>query len=211
MQTPILIYITLFIECIVAVWAIYRWKHSTIQQRLISVLLIVTALSAIASIWMALHGIRNLWMGHISTLIEYVLILSTYYLWKPKTITRRVLIIGIIAFIFLWIVSKFTFESLYQPDSYTSVIAKIIEIITAALVLFDVLGDTDAVVKADARVWVSSGVIIYSSGTLFLFALFNMMLDSSPELIKILWPINWILTIVFTLLLARGIWCRVTR
>jgi len=208
MKMFILFYIMLFLECIIAVWVLFRWKHSTVQQRLIILLLVAAPIIAIADLWMALHYIRNLWVAHISTLIEYVLVLSMCYLWKPKTINKSILLVGIIAFIVLWIVSKFTFETLYRADSYTSSIAKIIEIITAGLLLFDVLGDSNVVVKTDARVWVSSGIIIYSAGTLFLFALQNIMLDNSPELIKTLWPINWILSIVFTFLLARGIWCR---
>jgi len=208
MKIPILFYIMLFIECLIAVWVLFRWKHSTVQLRLLILLLVVAPVIAIADLWMALYGIRNLWVTHISTLIEYVLILSMCYLWKPKIIDKRILMIGILAFIVLWIVSKFTFETLYRSDIYTSAIAKILEIIAAALLLFDVLGDSDVVVKTDARVWVSSGIIIYSAGTLFLFALQNMMLDNSPDLIKTLWPINWILSIVFTFLLARGVWCR---
>ncbi len=159
---------------------------------------------------MTLYHIRNLWVSQIFTLIEYVLILSTCYLWKSKKADKRILMIGMIVFIVLWIVSKFTFEPLYRDDTYTSAVSKIIQIIVAALVLFDVLQDTDVELKTDARLWVSSGVIIYSSGTLFLFALFNMMLETSSELIRTLWPINWILSIVFTLLLARGVWCRAT-
>jgi hypothetical protein len=210
MNRPILAHIMLFIESGVAVWVLYRWKHSTVQQRLVSLLLVATLVSGIAELWMGLYGIRNLWVGHISTLIEYILILSTYHLWKPKMIDKRIIKIGIIAFIALWTVSKFTFEPFYRDDTYTSAIAKTIEIITSASVLFDVLGDSNVVVKTDARVWISSGIIIYASGTLFLFALFNMIVNTSPELIKTLWPINWILSIVFTLLLARGIWCRAT-
>jgi hypothetical protein len=210
MNRPLLLYITMFIESIVAVWALFRWKHSAVQQRLVSLLLVATTVSAITELWMGLYHIRNLWVSQIFTLIEYVLILSMYYLWKPPKTDKRILMIGIIAFIALWTVSKFTFEPFYRDDTYTSAIAKTIEIITSAWVLFDVLGDSNAVVKTDARVWISSGIIIYASGTLFLFALFNLMLDTSPELIKTLWPINWILTIVFTLLLARGVWCRVT-
>jgi len=211
MNIPILFYITLFIECIVAVWVIFRWKHSTVQQRLISLFLIASTISGITELCMTLYHIRNLWVSQIFTLIEYVLILSTCYLWKSKKADKRILMIGMIVFIVLWIVSKFTFEPLYRADTYTSAIAKTIEIITSAWILFDVLGDSDAVLKSDARVWFSSGIIIYASGTLFLFALFNMMLDTSPELIKTLWPINWILSIVFTLLLARGVWCRATQ
>jgi hypothetical protein len=207
---PILSYIMLFIESSAAVWVLFRWKHSNVQQRVIILLLVATPVSAITERWMGLNGIRNLWVSQIFTLIEYILILSVCYLWKPQKTDKRIIIVGMIAFIVLWIISKFTLEPLYRADSYTSAIAKTIEIITAAWVLFDVLGDSDTVVKTDARVWISSGIIIYAAGTLFLFSLFNMMLNTSPELIKTLWPINWILSIVTTLLLARGVWCRAT-
>ncbi|MBN1397299.1 MAG: hypothetical protein JXA06_04625 [Bacteroidetes bacterium] len=211
MNIPVLVYITLFTECIVAMWVVYRWRYSTKPQRLISFLIIFTAISAIADIIMAFYNINNLWLGNISNLVEYAIILYVCYLWKSKKISKIILISGITGYSILWIISKFTFEPIFMPDSYTSVIAKIIEIIVSALILFDVLQDTDIKLKNDVRLWFSSGVIIYSSGTLFLFGLFNMMLDTSPELIRTLWPINWILSIVYILLLARGVWCRTAR
>jgi len=211
MDRPILSYIMLAIEIAVAVLVLFRWKHVTNHLRLIVLLLIITPAIAITELWMGFNGIRNLWVAHIATLLEYVLILSTYYIWEPKIINKRILLICIISFIVLWMISKYTFESFNFLDIYTSIIAKIIEIITSALVLFDVLQDANIELKTDARLWISSGVIIYATGTLFLFALFNMMLDTSPELIRTLWPINWILSIVFTLLLARGVWCKATR
>ncbi len=199
------------IEIIAAVWALFQWKHSAIQQKLIILLLVVTPVIAVVEILMGFKGIRNLWVGHIATLIEYVLIISICYLWKHKKTDKRILMIGIASFIVLWIVSKFTFEPFYYSDTYTSTVANTIKIVAAAWMLIDILEIHDDSVKIDARVWISSGIIIYSSGTLFLFASFNMMLNTSPELIKTLWPINWILSIVFTLLLARGVWCRATR
>jgi hypothetical protein len=173
-------------------------------------LLIASALSGIIELWMGFHHMRNLWISHLFTLIEYVLVLFMYSLWKPKKTDKKILLICIGAFMVFWAVSKYTIEPFYRDDTYTAAIGKMIEIIVATWVLFDVLRYSNSVIKTDARVWISSGIIIYAAGSLFLFALFNMLVNTSPELIKTIWPVNWILSILTTLLLARGIWCRET-
>lgn len=201
----------LLVEICVSIWALFQWKHSPIQIQILILFLVAATVIAVIESVMSFKNIHNLWVSHISTLMEYALLMSMYYMWKPRMINTHIIMIAIVAFFILWLVSKFTFESFNFLDTYTSTLAKITEIIVSALVLFDVLQDTNVELKTDARLWISSGVIIYSSGTLFLFALFNMMLDTSPDLIRTLWPINWILCIVFTLLLARGVWCKTAR
>jgi hypothetical protein len=104
-------------------------------------------------------------------------------------------------------VGKCTFEPFSVFDSYTSTIAKMVYIVVATSMLFNIQKDSLSVLRIDARVWVASGLIIYSAGTLLMFALFNVMLKESPNLVKAIWPVNWLLYIIVNLFYARAIWC----
>jgi hypothetical protein len=159
--------------------------------------------------WMAFHNIRNLWMIDLATFGECLILLTIFYSWKTSSRSRNIILFSGISFVIIWVIAKWSFEPFNQMDSYTSAVAKIIEIAVSVWVLFDVLRDSKVVLKLDARVWIASAVIIYASGSMLLFALFNTMLKESPSVVKAIWPVNWVLMIVYYLLYARSISCRV--
>jgi hypothetical protein len=158
---------------------------------------------------MGLNHIPNLWVIHLSTLIEFVVIMTMFYSWKKTRNEKRLLLILGCAFVFFWFVSKFIFEPFTQMDTYTSTVAQMIYISIGVSMLFDVLKDSKTVLKKEARIWVASGMVIYSAGTLLTTSLFNMILKTIPAMLNTIWKINWILLIMVSLFYARGIWCQV--
>jgi hypothetical protein len=201
-------YVTLFVVTTVAFWAAFRWKRSSSPQRLLTILLLVTTLADMIEVWLYLHKTNNLWVSHLYDVIECVFFLSIFYLWKQKILHKRILLFIGVSFLILWLASKFSFEPFIRDDTYTAAIAKIIEISMAIWILFDVLHDPYSIVRNDERTWISFGIIIYSAGSILLFALLDTMIYNSPGLVKPLWIINWVISIVATLCYARGIWCR---
>ncbi len=203
-----LLFVPLMVTTSVAGCSVFRWKRSSRSQRVLTVLLLLTAFTEILETWLFLHKANNLWLSHIYTLMECVCFLVIFYLWKSRILHKRTMVFIGIGFTILWVISKFSFEPIFRDDTYTSASAKIIEISMAIWILFDVLKDTYSVMKNDERAWISSGIIIYSAGTLILFASLTVM---PLGLVKSLWIINWVLSIIATLLYARGIWCRSPR
>lgn len=207
MKRPLLLYITILVQIVVAVWAPFFWKRSIFPQRCIIVLLVEMALSSVIELVMGMYHIHNLWVIHFSHLIEYAIILTMFYNWKNTQKEKyRLLILGG-TFLLFWFVSKLFIESFSQMDTYSYTVAQIIYIALAASMLFDVLKDSKTLLKHDARIWIASGMMIYSAGTLFVFSFFNIILASTPELLNTVWQVNWILVIVAALFYARGIWC----
>lgn len=208
MIRPILGYLTVVIQTVIAVWASFLWRRSTFSQRCIIVLIAEISISGIIEIWTSLHNIRNLWVIHISTLLEFLIITAMFYGWKKKTWEKCALIVVGCLFVILWLISKNTFEPFNQLDSYTTTIADVFYIVVALSVFFDVLNDHQMVLKDDPRTWASSAILIYSSGSLILFSLFNEMMKVSIDLLRMIGQLNLVLEIFFALLLARAIWCR---
>ena len=210
MKRPLFLYIAIFVQTVIAVWAPFFWKRSTFSQRCIIILLVEMSLSSILALEMGMHHIRNLWVMHCSTLIEFLIIMTMFYGWKKTKNGKRLLLILGCAFTIFWCVSKIIFEPFTQMDTYTFAMAQMICIALAVSVLFDVLKDADTTLKNDSRVWVASGMVIYSAGTLFVVSLFNVILRSMPQLLNTVWYINWALAILVVLFYARSILCRVT-
>ncbi len=209
MHDPVLLTITVWFQWILAIVAMTFWRRAAIAQRLVILLFVLIAGSYLLEEFLIKLGRHNLWVSHYSTLIEFLLMSGVFVIWNNNGKKKSAIVVLAIAFIMLWIVSKLTFEPFDRYDSYTTGIARALEIIYAVSLLFDVLKDPNLVIKNDARVWVSSANIIYSTGCLLIFTLFNTLLKFSVELFKVLWPLNWILLIISSSLYFKGILCKV--
>ena len=209
LKYPLLFYFMLLVEGSVTGWALFRWKNSTYGQKFIILLLTGIFIVEILELWMAAQNIRNFWLIDLATLGECLILLSIFRNWKTSVRDKKIILVSGIAFVIIWVVAKWTFEPFNQMNIYTSAVARIIEISFAISILFDVLKDSHSSLKGDIRLWVSSAVIIYATGSLLLFALFVVMLKESPSVVKAIWPVNWVLMIVYYLLYARSISCRV--
>jgi hypothetical protein len=208
MHRPILAYITLWFHWILAVVVLTLWKRATSPQRLIILVILLIAGSSVIELYLANIGQNNLWVMHFSTLFEFLLLSRVFYIWKKKARQKKVIFILALVVVVVWILSKVTIEQFDRYDSYTVGIVRIIEIIYAISLFFDILVDTHTIPWKDARVWIASGVIIYSSGVVLLFVVFNELLKISAPVLRSLWNINWILLILSSLMYLRGIMCK---
>jgi hypothetical protein len=208
MNNPLLANVLIIVTTIVAVWAPFRWKRSTIAQQFIIVFVVELFITVIVEHILAYFHQHNLWLISLSTLIEFVLTVIIFYHSKNKKQQKVIVfMIGTCYFIF-WVISKFTFEPISIFNSYTSIVARLLQIFMAISILFDILKDSNISLKHDYRIWFASGIIIYSAGS-FMLCIFFMDLAKLPiELFKTVWHINMALNIVSELLYARAIWCQ---
>jgi hypothetical protein len=211
MNDPILLNLTLVVMAVIAMWAPFQWKQSTKAQRFLIIFVIEMFVIGFVEVMLTYFHKHNLWLISFSTLAEFILIVIIIYYLKKKEREKSFLLYAGVSFILFWLISKLTFEPFSTFNSYTSVVARLFQIFISVSIFFDILKDTNVHLKNDPRVWIASGIIVYSTGSLLLCILFMEILKISPRLIMALWPINWILVIISDLLYAWGIWCRVTR
>jgi len=186
----------------------FRYRSLPRPLRLLEYLLVFSFVMTIIERILASHYINNLWAAHISTIVEFVIVLNIFSFWMKQHLKRLVLFGCLIGFIILWIISKLLFEPFSQFDGWTAAISKIIQITFSSILFVEVIKDSDIDWTKDPRFWVTTGVIIYSAGSLFLFALFNKMLQISPVYLMMMWSLNWILAIIANLLFARSFLCK---
>jgi hypothetical protein len=208
MKVPFLAYMAIFVQGVVAVLGGFYYKSLPNPLKLLTWLLGIIFLESIASFILALLNIHNLWLSHVNTIIEFVLLVAIYFLWMKSRYVRSLMFICLIAFCVIWIISKFTFESFSQVDGWTTAISKIFQIVFSAFMLVEVIKEDEIIWMNDQRFWVAAGVIIYSAGSLFMFALFNEMLHVSPRRLLQIYSINWVLLIISNLFYARGFLCK---
>ena len=205
---PLLSYIYLLSEVAVMIVGGTLYKRLPRALRILTGLILFNVIETAFEWLFASFSIRNLWMSHVNTLVEFVLIMVLYSFWLRTPFIRRILPLCFIMFVSIWIVSKFTFEPFTQLDSWTATISKFIQIFFSVVILVDVVKGVDIVWTNDHRFWVTAGIVIYSAGSMFMFALFNKMLVLSPDYLKVVWSLNWVLLILSNLLYIRGYLCK---
>ncbi len=208
MKLPLLFYIFLLIQCGTAAVGGFYYKSLSRPLRILEWLIVISVVDAGVEWFLNSFRIHNLWTMHFYTIIELIFVVMIYSSWMKQRRSRSVLLLCLAGYAILWIVSKFSFEPFSLADDGTATISKILQIAFSAYLLLDVVKENEIVWTNDPRIWVTTGVIIYSAGSLFLFALFNKMLQVSPAYLLRMWSVNWILLIISNLLFARGFLCK---
>jgi hypothetical protein len=207
-QLPLIVYVVILVQSSVVLLGGFRYRSLPHSLRILEWFLVVTLGVVVMGVVLSLFHVHNLWLSHLYTLIELMFIVLLYSSWIKQKQTRSVLLVSLLVFFVFWIVSKFTFEPFSIDDGWTATFSKVLQIIFSALLLVEVVRENEIVWMNDMRLWVVTGIVVYASGTLFLFAFFNRMLQISPDRLKIIWSLNWILTIITNLLFARAFLCK---
>jgi hypothetical protein len=208
MKIPVLFYISMLTEIVTALVGGLRYRTLPRPLRILEWLIIFAILEVGVQWALSYCGIHNLWTSHFFTLIEMVFVVLMFSSWMKNRRNRMMLSLCLFVFIIFWIVSKFTFEPLSLVDGWTAAISKILQITFSTFLLVDVVKESDINWTDDPRLWIIAGIIIYSAGSIFIFALFNKMLQISPDRLKIIWFLNWTLIIISNLLYTRGFLCK---
>ncbi len=208
MKGEVLFYISLLIEYITVLVGGLRYKDLPHPLRILEWLIVISILDTVLEWTLASNHFNNLWTSHLFTLFEIIFVFIMYSFWIKKKYYKIILFLCLAGFLILWIISKFTFEPLSLADDGTATISKILQIIFSAYLLLIVVREGDIIWTNDPRLWIAAGIIIYSAGSLFWLALFNKMLQVSPERLKLLIPYNWILMIISNLFYARSFLCK---
>lgn len=208
MKLPVIFYIYYLIEIVAAIVGGLRYKNLQRPLRILEWMIIISIFGDGVQWTLGRLGIYNLWISHFYTLIEIVFVFLMYSSWIKKNQIRLMLTFCLSVFIVFWIVSKFTFEPLSFLDVWTGTIAMIIRITFSVFILIDYVKESDINWTEDSRLWIATGIIVYSVGFLICFTLFSSILQLSKDNMYIVFSIIWIFMIISHLFYARGFLCK---
>jgi len=159
----------------------------------------------IVSTIMAAHKINNLPLLHLYTAIEFCAFGSFYYLAATAPLVKKGIGILIILFPILCLLNTLFLQPLNQFNSNV----RTLEAILVALMSLFYLGRPAAQEKGpwsrDPCNWVSTGVLLYFSGSLFLFSFANVLIRETSAAAKmVLWNLHGGLVIVMYLLMTKA-------
>lgn len=182
------------------VWVYKKLKR---ELKLIFIFFIVAFLFEIIFLLTSLNQIRNLWLFHIYTLIEFGF-WGLYFFYQLKSTKFSVLIKWLmVIFLMIWIAAKFLGEQFTYLNDFTRPLESTILVVFSAIAIFQLQKDYLFSLWKNPRFWINVGVLIYFSGNIFLFSLVNLVLYDTPDI----WIIHSFLNIITNICYAGGLLC----
>ncbi|MFZ1977659.1 MAG: hypothetical protein WAV76_06850 [Bacteroidota bacterium] len=203
------LYGMLFLESVVSVIGIFRFRKVDAPIRWLIVSMVYCTLSSIAEAILALHGIQNLWLEHISDVIDMSFFLIIFYKWQTGRYNARFIRVAYILFFIVWVIDGIFFDAFHKGANFAATLEGVLEItFTVNLLANGLLDERNRIWKNDPRFWVASGYLLSAAGTFLLYSLFRTIVQLPLETFRVLWQINWFFSCVAFLFFARALFCK---
>ncbi|MEM9920096.1 MAG: hypothetical protein AAF990_18515 [Bacteroidota bacterium] len=186
--------------------AIYFRKLEVPLQRL-SIFLLFNWIIEVAARICAYSDINNLPLLHLYTLGEFIL-----FLWFYKSLFVRLEIFqkafrpfAVIGTVLIVLNSVFI-QNIYAFNPLAKTLVQLTIIALAVLYFYNLnsLQSSASGIYKSLRL-INSAVLIYYSGSLFIFMCNQLFIDAS-EVYEIIWAFNAVLNLIFQLLVLWGLW-----
>ncbi len=159
---------------------------------------------AFASFYLATHYTNNLWITHITTIVEYSIIAFVFALWSKRTIARRLMLASIPLFWSICAIAMLSVEKITHSGSFSTPLEGMLLASMGVHSLLDFIDDYNGSLIRDPKFWVSACVVLYSLGTAPYFAVYNILGMTSREMAFAALAVNWVLSIVANALYATA-------
>jgi hypothetical protein len=208
MRLPVLYYFFLLSVVFAAFVGGFRYRDLPQPLRILEWLVLLSVTEAIAKLFLISFGVHTLWISHFYTPVEIAFIVFMYSYWMKQRRDRTILFVCFAAFMIFWIICKWTLEPLSIADDWTASFSKVFQIIFSAYLLVQLVNDSDLEWTNNPVFWVATSIILYAAGSLFMYALYNKMLQESFVRLRFMMSLNWILMILSNVLFIKGFLCK---
>jgi hypothetical protein len=189
--------------------AAYHWKKLHGPMKLFGIFCFYSVFHIVLEFILGRMGIPNQFLSNIYRLLLLECILFLYHQWTRRQILKNFFAFAGMAFMIVWAVD-FSFTPF--PDEFREHLiasANIVMLATSVVILQDMVRQSELSITKNAIFWISSGIILYSAGTMTVFTMSNAVLKMGIEYFNILWHINWLFTIIANMFFARSFQCKV--
>jgi hypothetical protein len=185
---------------------VYRIKTLHREMKFFVLYLIIALITAVLVNWFT--GDQWTWIIiNITTLIEYIVIMSMILIWQESLTMKRVMTVLLWVYILFWFTSKISFEPMIKLNSITLSISQVILALSAGYTLFVVIENHAQPLLRSQLFWMLIAFILNYTGTLIPTALGGVFFTQPGEALILLYSINWVLVIISNILFTIGILC----
>jgi hypothetical protein len=186
-----------------------RYPYTGVAERLIGLYLVVSSLINLAALFLSTHNSSNLWLLHIYTAAEAVLLLLFFRRILTSKTLRRLVAVLVVLFPMACLLNAIYFQSASLFNTYTRPVEALFCIGLCAAYWLEDDGHKDTRWAANSLNWIVTAILIYFASSFLLFLFSNALLKASAtsgngRLLDLLWGTHATLVLVMYLLIAIG-------
>lgn len=186
---------------------VWYYHHLSKASRLVWWVMVISLSCNILQIILRSYHIPNLFVGHLYTMAEFSLIAYVYHMEFRKFLPARFMLWLIGLFIGFSIVNILFIEGFYSNNSYQKTLESVLLILITLLYFYKTAKELKvARIEQAPLFWLSTGVLTYFCGSLFIFIFSNYLLTYSQELGIKIWAIHAFFLLLFYLANSIALW-----
>lgn len=182
-------------------------RRLTTALRLVALCFAVMFVQDAAGWWMAERNIGNLWVSHVGTPLQTLLLLFALAEWQTGESERRAVRFAAVGFLLVYLVLVAAVEDPRAFSRFARPLQAILVVSVAAWTMVRRTVTTFESPLAAPWFWVSAGLLLYFGSGAVLGPVSNLLMRTSPDLVRIAYVVKALVNIVAYLLVARGILC----
>ena len=196
LEIPVLVIVSFVSSYVPPAVGWIRWRFLSKEMRLLLGLFTLYIPFSVANLFLNRHGINSVWMSQCYSLAEYVVYAVVFSSWAKDEKVRSSIKGSIYFYVGFWIIAKLSFEPITLFDTFTGPIRELLLAAMGVYTMLTLVGEENVPILRHFRFWIAVAVLIYSVGTLPMFAIANKLLAHSLERFATVWTINWTLIII---------------
>ena len=203
-------YLSMFSIIIPVLVVAIRWKTMNDLQRLIRNLVIVTFFSEAIIYALTFFTVNNLPVVHLFTVLQFAILVWVLRKGLKPSFSKKRSWALIFLFSCFAIVDAVFLNGIFNFNSYSRPLASFILLILVLSFFHKTLKELKIKsLHQEPIFWINIGVLIYFSGSLFIF-LFTNYIKASNEALFTLWGIHAIFNILLNISYSIALWIRPT-
>ncbi len=150
---------------------------------------------------------NNLFLGHIHTVIEFLLLSRVYQIEFRHFLPSRFFLILVIIFLSFCLLNTYFWQPYTANNSYAKTLESIILIGLAMTYFYKTLREAKIEkLEKEPLFWINCAILMYFSVDIFIFIFSNYMLQIAGSLATQIWVIHGIFLILFYSICFFAIW-----
>lgn len=151
-------------------------------------------------------GARNTMpKSHLYTLVSFVLLFLFYQSVFKKFIKRKWFLAIIVFYMVFCFTNLLFFQSIYKYPSLPLSVLAIIMVSFSIIYFYKIMIEAKIInLSKEPLIWINTGILIYYTGNLFYYILFNLFLNYSHEYLRSIGVYFFTLNTLFYVLIAVG-------
>ncbi|HEX6643782.1 MAG TPA: hypothetical protein VF037_03845 [Gemmatimonadales bacterium] len=155
-------------------------------------------------VWLASHGIHNLWLMHLFIPVQAGMFLWALALWQTREIARTAVLLTIPLYLAAWIVLTLTVESFSTFPRFVKIFEGLLVIAVASYTLVTRSQHISGPITSYPWFWVGAALVIYLSFGAIVNPVSSLLLPYAPERVLIMSGVNSVLLMVCNVCFARA-------